>query len=179
MDGKTVPSPRVTFYPLTDYTGLACWHGTCNKLGSSLKMGLILRNFRSAGEHMKRSNGILKSSSPALSVVRMLLLVCALAVASGAAKADSFITYDVTGVFASGGTLSGSFTFDTSQGSGYNTVTAVDLWADGTEFTNCPVGLAGTCNVYNSYDNWNRRRVQRSLQFRLSIHQPPVGRYRP
>jgi hypothetical protein len=80
---------------------------------------------------------------------RMLVAVFALALACGAAKADAIDTYTVNGVLASGGTITGSFTFDYSPYSGgINPITAVDLTADGINFTGCPGGPAGACNLY-------------------------------
>jgi hypothetical protein len=80
---------------------------------------------------------------------RMLVAVFALALACGAAKADTIGTYTVNGTLASGGTVTGSFTFDYSAWSGgINPITAVDITADGVNFTGCPGGSAGTCNLY-------------------------------
>jgi hypothetical protein len=105
------------------------------------------------GEQMKISYGIRKlgNLTRPLGVIRTLAVVFALALLCGAAKADTVETYDVSGVFASGGTLTGEFTFDYSAYSGgVNPITSVDITADGVNFTNCPGGPAGTCNLYDN-----------------------------
>jgi hypothetical protein len=88
-----------------------------------------------------------------LFVVRMLILVFALTLVCGAAKADTIGTYTVNGTLASGGTVTGSFTFDYSPTSGgINPITAVDITADGINFTECPGGTGGKCNLYTGLD---------------------------
>jgi hypothetical protein len=94
---------------------------------------------------MKSFNRISKFSNLG-PIARLLVVVFALTVAASAAKADTIITYDVTGTFASGGTLSGDFTADMTT----DTVTSVNLTADGVNFTNCPGGPSGTCTIYNN-----------------------------
>jgi hypothetical protein len=92
-----------------------------------------------------KSFGTLKTSKLA-SFGAALVLVLALA---GAAKADTVTTYDVSGTLASGGTLSGSFTVDYNPASnGFNPVTAVNITADGVNFTGCPGPYSNYCNVY-------------------------------
>jgi hypothetical protein len=94
-------------------------------------------------------NGLKNGLERGLVAVRMLIVVFALALACGAAKADTIGTYTVDGSLASGGTMTGTFTFDYSPYSGgVNPITAVDLTADGINFTGCPGGSAGTCNLY-------------------------------
>jgi hypothetical protein len=87
-----------------------------------------------------------------LKAAQMLILPLALALACGAAKADTIGTYDVSGTLTSGGTLSGTFAYDYSATSGgINPITAVDLTVDGVTFTGCPAS-GGTCNLYIGLD---------------------------
>jgi hypothetical protein len=90
------------------------------------------------------------NTSKRVSLGAALVLVLALA---GAVKADTVTTYDVTGTFASGGTLSGTFTVDYNPASfGVNPITAVNLTADGVTFTNCPGAMSNYCNVYTNLE---------------------------
>ncbi len=84
-----------------------------------------------------------------LVAVRVLIVVFAVALACGAAKADTIGTYTVDGTLASGGTVTGSFTYDYDPTSGgINPITAVNITADGVNFTECPGGTGGKCNLY-------------------------------
>jgi len=84
-----------------------------------------------------------------LVAVRMMAVVFALTLACGAAKADTIATYTVDGTLASGGTVTGTFTYDYSPTSGgINPITSVNLTADGVNFTECPSPVAGKCNLY-------------------------------
>ena len=79
-----------------------------------------------------------------LVAVRVLIVVFAVALACGAAKADTIGTYTVDGTLASGGTVTGSFTYDYDPTSGgINPITAVNITADGVNFTECPGGTGG------------------------------------
>jgi hypothetical protein len=98
---------------------------------------------------MKFNEG-LKTQRPNGSFTRFLsagLLFCALLIVPTIARADSYTAYAADGTFASGGTLSGSFTVDTTT----SVITAANLVADGVDFT-CPGGSLGTCYLYTTLD---------------------------
>ncbi len=102
------------------------------------------------------------SSVNVLVVAFVILLTCGIAVpaASGDTIGNS-ITYDVTGAFASGGTLSGTFTIaaNPSDGlyssNGVTRLSSATITADGNTFT-CPEGDRNACIVYNSYGNYTQ-----------------------
>jgi PEP-CTERM motif len=95
--------------------------------------------------------GNMKSRSSLIFRITFLAVLAAAAVLMpSVAHADSYIDYTVSGTFDSGGTLSGTFTIDTTT----NTISAADLTADGVEFT-CPnsSGPSNGCTYYTDLDH--------------------------
>jgi hypothetical protein len=93
----------------------------------------------------------MKSRSSLIFGVTFLAVLAAAAVLMpSVAHADSYIDYSVSGTFDSGGTLSGTFTIDTTT----NAISAADITADGIEFT-CPApgGLSNGCTYATDYDH--------------------------
>jgi len=80
-------------------------------------------------------------------VAFLVLVVAAVAFWPATAHADTYIDYTVNGTFDSGGTLSGTFTLDTTN----STISAANLVADGVDFT-CPDVLSNGCYVYTTLD---------------------------
>ena len=101
---------------------------------------------------MKTSYGIrhLDNFTRRISAVRMLVALFATMIACTAAKADTVKTYDVSGTFASGGTLSGQFTYDYSPYTGGVEPVIGNITADGVNFSLCP-NEPGSCNLYDSF----------------------------
>ena len=86
-------------------------------------------------------------SGLAFRVTFLAILAAAAIFLPSAAHADSYIDYTVSGTFDSGGTLSGTFTIDTTS----STISAANLVADGVDFT-CPDGLGNGCYLYTTLD---------------------------
>jgi PEP-CTERM motif len=80
--------------------------------------------------------------------ISMLTLLALATIFVSAAKADTVTTYDVTGTFASGGTLSGTFTLDNL------TVYSANIVADGQTLT-CTGGSPCYTSTSGSYDVLN------------------------
>jgi hypothetical protein len=79
--------------------------------------------------------------------VAFLAIIAAIVLWPAAAHADSYIDYTVDGTFDSTGTLSGTFTIDTTSGQ----ISSANILADGVNFT-CPGGSLGTCVLYTTLD---------------------------
>jgi hypothetical protein len=77
----------------------------------------------------------------------LAILAAAAIFLPSAAHADSYVDYTVNGTFDSGGTLSGTFTLDTTS----STISSANLVADGVDFT-CPGGFLGACYLYTTLD---------------------------
>lgn len=90
----------------------------------------------------------MKSRSGLVFRITFLAVLAAAAVLlPSVAHADSFIDYTVSGTFDSGGTLSGTFTVDTTT----STISSANILADGVDFT-CPDGLGNGCTLYTNLD---------------------------
>src|SRR5665213_1764177 len=72
----------------------------------------------------------------------LALLAAAVMFLVPAAHADSYLDYQINGVFQSGGTLGGYFVIDTTS----NIVTGGVMTADNESFT-CPDGYANGCTL--------------------------------
>ncbi len=97
---------------------------------------------------MSNSNATRNHTGIIFRIFAVALLAAAFILLPAAARADSTATYDISGSLVSGGTFSGSFTFDQSG----STLQLIDtaFTMDGLSF-GCSGAVSNTCQVFDPF----------------------------